>query len=85
MSDVENRITRVLAQVLTDVAAAGMTPEADLIDEYGMDSLQMISFLLAVEDEFGIELDYENLDLADLRSVRQFAAYLAGLRVETQA
>ena len=85
MSDVENRVTRVLAQVRTDLDVAGMTVDADLIDEYGMDSLQMISFLLAVEDEFGIELDYENLDLADLRSVRQFAAYIAGLGVETQA
>jgi acyl carrier protein len=85
MTDTENRVAQVLAQVLTEADPAALTAEADLVTDLGMDSLQMISFLLAVEDEFGLELDYDNLELGDLRSVRQFAAYIDGLRVEAQA
>ena len=85
MTETENRVKQVLTQVLTEADPAAMTAEADLINDLGMDSLQMISFLLAVEDEFGLELDYDNLALDDLRSVRQFAAYIAELRVAAQA
>jgi acyl carrier protein len=85
MTDTENRVRQVLVRVLTEADPAAMTAGADLVTDLGMDSLQMISFLLAVEDEFGLELDYDNLELGDLRSVRQFATYLTGLRVEAQA
>ena len=71
--------------VLTDVLSNGLTaddidPESDLVEEHGLDSLQMISFLLGIEDAFDIELDYENLELDDLRSVRQFATFVAEVK-----
>ncbi|MCE7008475.1 acyl carrier protein [Kibdelosporangium philippinense] len=77
MSDIEFTIKTVLAGVL----GAGITPleirsDADLVDEYGLDSLQTISFLLGIEDAFDLELDYETLELDHLRSVNQFAAFI---------
>ncbi|WNV85496.1 acyl carrier protein [Umezawaea sp. Da 62-37] len=79
-ADVEERIKAVLAGVLANgIDPAGMAHDADLVEEYGLDSLQMISFLLGIEDEFDVELDYENLELDDLRSVRQFAGFVTGL------
>ncbi len=78
MSDTEFTIKTVLAGVL----GSGITPEqissdADLVDDYGLDSLQTISFLLGIEDAFDLELDYETLELDHLRSVDQFTAYIA--------
>ncbi|MFE3738456.1 acyl carrier protein [Streptomyces sp. NPDC059134] len=82
VDEIELRIKDVLAGVLPDGAARdAIGPDTDLIDEYGLDSLQVISFLLGIEDAFDIELDYENLRLDDLRSVRQFVGYIAGLGV----
>jgi acyl carrier protein len=84
VSDVESRIKRVLAGVLANgTTAAEIGSAADLVEEYGLDSLQMIAFLLGVEDEFGLELDYEHLELDDLRAVRQFAAYVERLTAVT--
>lgn len=81
VTDIESEIKAVLAEVLANgTSAEEIGSEADLIDEYGLDSLQMISFLLAVEDRFDLELDYEGLDLDDLRSVRQFTGYVTELR-----
>lgn len=82
MDEIELKIKTVLAGVFPEgTSLDGIGPETDLIDEWGMDSLQMISFLLGIEDAFDIELDYGNLQLDDLRSVRQFTGYVAGLGV----
>jgi acyl carrier protein len=86
VSDVESRVKHVLADVLANgTSAEEISSAADLVEQYGLDSLQMIAFLLGVEDEFGLELDYENLELDDLRAVRQFAAYVERLTAVTSS
>ncbi|RKT87093.1 acyl carrier protein [Saccharopolyspora antimicrobica] len=79
----------MLANVLANVLGSGMTADdisadADLVDEYGLDSLQMIAFLLGIEDTFDVELDYENLRLDHLRSVSEFADFVSNLRAAAQ-
>ena len=71
----------VLAGVLDGTDPALIGSDADLVDDYGLDSLQVISFLLGIEDRFDVELDYEGLELDDLRSVRQFADHVRGVLV----
>jgi acyl carrier protein len=83
--EIEERVKKVLAGVLDNgVAAEEIGPEADLVEQYGLDSLQTITFLLAIEDEFDLELDYPNLQLDDLRSVRQFSTFVARLAAPVQ-
>ncbi|GHH76880.1 hypothetical protein GCM10018793_23650 [Streptomyces sulfonofaciens] len=77
--NVVERVRKVLAEVLPGELQAQDIPEdADMVTELGLDSLTAIEFLLRVEDEFDIELDYENLSLAQLTSVRQFSAEVIG-------
>ena len=77
MNEVEDKVRDVLVDVLAGrFTAEQVSLEADLVEEYGLDSLQMISFLLGIEDTFDLELDYENLELDHLRSVAQFASYV---------
>ncbi len=81
--EIEERVKVVLAKVLDNgVTAEEIGPEADLVEQYGLDSLQTITFLLAIEDEFDLELDYPQLQLDDLRSVRQFSGFVARLADE---
>jgi acyl carrier protein len=80
MSDLVFEIKTVLARVLANgTAVDDIGTTADLVEEYGLDSLQTISFLLGIEDALNVELDYENLELEHLRSVGQFAAYVGRL------
>ncbi|MEU0096778.1 phosphopantetheine-binding protein [Kribbella sp. NPDC006257] len=83
--EIEDRVKVVLAKVLDNgLTAEEIGSEADLVEEYGLDSLQTITFLLAIEDEFDLELDYPQLQLDDLRSVRQFSTFVARLAAPVQ-
>ncbi|MFV2019324.1 acyl carrier protein [Micromonospora sp. LOL_023] len=80
MEEIYATIKNVLAGVLMNgTEAADIATDADLVEEYGLDSLQAISFLLGVEDVFDIELDYDSLSLDLLRSVRTFGSWVATL------
>ena len=86
MSDeIDFEIRAVLASVLDNgITADDISVDADMIIDYGIDSLQVINFLLSIEDTFDVELDYENLELDHLRSVREFTDFVAGLRAVAQ-
>ena len=86
MSDeIDFEIRAVLASVLDNgITADDISVDADMVIDYGIDSLQVINFLLAIEDTFDVELDYENLELDHLRSVREFTDFVAGLRAVAQ-
>lgn len=53
-----------------------VTPATDLVNEVGLDSLQMIQFILLVEEAFGVEIQYEDLDFECLLSVQSFMRFL---------
>jgi acyl carrier protein len=75
-----DQVKGLLAEVLGDPQlAATIGDEADIVVELGLDSIQMINFLLRVEDALNVELDFENLDLSHLSSVRGFCEFIATL------
>ena len=41
----------------------GMTMESNLITDVALDSLQFINLILALEDEYEFEIDFEELDI----------------------
>jgi acyl carrier protein len=76
MEGVVRRIAAVLARVMEEPALAGrVTPDTSLLYDLGIDSLHMIRFLLEVEEEFNVEIDFESLDTEHLESVKAFCAF----------
>lgn len=79
ITETETRVRNVLAEVLEGrIPVEEITVDADMVQDLGLDSLQAIQFLLRVEDEFDVELDYESLSLDHLRSVRFFTTEVLG-------
>jgi acyl carrier protein len=71
------RMKRLVAEVVGDESLAGrLADDTDLINDLGLDSIQTISLLLRIEDEFDVEVDFEGLDLDHLRSLRGFTEFL---------
>jgi acyl carrier protein len=77
-TDIEQSVIRVLSQVLSGrIQGYDIALGDDIIDDLGLDSLEAISFFLQIEDTFDIELDYDELSMDHLRSVREFCDYMS--------
>jgi acyl carrier protein len=71
------KIKKIIAKVLEEPGLENsLSDNADLINDVGLDSLQMIDFMLKIEEEFDIEMDFESLNFNDMRSIHKFGEYL---------
>jgi acyl carrier protein len=76
------RIGDLVARITKNPAWAGkVTATTDLVNEVGLDSLQMIDFLLGLEDEFRVEVDFDSLDVQHLTSVEALCRFVGTLPV----
>lgn len=57
-----------------------ITDRTNLIEDVGIDSLQLINFLLKIEDEFDVEFDFEEFDMSILNEFKTFCDYVEEMR-----
>ena len=55
MSDIEARVKKIIAEQL-GVEEAQVTNEKSFVADLGADSLDTVELIMALEDEFGIEI-----------------------------
>ncbi len=60
---------------LEDVTPATFNPDLDLVDEVGVDSMDLATIALVIRDEFGIRIDED--DYPKLTTIRIIAQYIA--------
>ncbi|MBP1999945.1 acyl carrier protein [Paenibacillus shirakamiensis] len=53
-----------------------LSPHTDLNNDIGLDSLQMIQFMLKVEDQLQVDIDYDLFDYEHLHSIDAFITFL---------
>jgi acyl carrier protein len=78
-----DELERVIAQVLAEVKRdpslpARIAPGTNLLQEVGLDSLELTDLVLRLEDALGLTVDYERFNLRHLHSLAAFAEFLAG-------
>lgn len=73
MTDTEQRIRKIIAQHMNFVDDASIKVDSDW-DSLSMDSLDTIELVMAVEEEFGIEIPDE--DAQDVANFGQLVAYV---------
>jgi acyl carrier protein len=61
---------------LEDVTPESFDPEVDLVDEIGIDSMDLATVALVLQDEYGIRIDED--DYPKLTTVKKIAAYIHG-------
>lgn len=59
---------------LEEVTVATFDPELDLVDELGIDSMDLATIALVLQDEYNITIDED--DYPKLRNVRLIAEYI---------
>ncbi len=78
-NDIKQTITRIAEIIINELKLEDVTPETfnpdlDLIDEVGVDSMDLATVALVLRDEYGIRIDED--DYPKLTSVRIIAQYI---------
>ena len=58
---VQDKISEIIVEQL-GVKAEEVTPEASFVDDLGADSLDTVELVMALEEEFGIEIPDEDAE-----------------------
>lgn len=61
MSDIEQRVRKIVAEQL-GVAEADIKNESSFVDDLGADSLDTVELVMALEDEFEMEIPDEQAE-----------------------
>lgn len=69
-------IKNLLKQLKPDLNISQITEETDLIDEIGLDSLETIQFILGLEDDCDVEIDFDSFEFDLLHRVGDLVQYL---------
>jgi acyl carrier protein len=77
--EVDNIIVRITEIMINELKLEDVTPETfdpdiDLVDEVGIDSMDLATVALVLRDEYGIRIDED--DYPKLTNVRLIAEYL---------
>ncbi len=78
-SDIEKIMLRVAEIMidelkLEDVTPQTFNPDIDLVDEVGIDSMDLATVALVLRDEYGIRIDED--DYPKLTTIRLISAYI---------
>lgn len=62
-----------------------LSPRTELNNDIGLDSLQMIQFMLKVEEQLNVVIDYDQFDYEHLQSIDSFMTFLRSCEPQEQA
>ncbi len=77
--ETQERILRIAEIIIEELKLEEITPETfdpdmDLVDELGVDSMDLATVALVLQDEYGVFIDED--DYPKLKTVRLIAEYL---------
>jgi len=70
---VEEKVIKIIAEKL-NVSEDQVKPEASFVDDLGADSLDLVELVMAMEEEFGMEISDEEAE--KLRTVKDVLDYV---------
>ncbi|MBN1868917.1 acyl carrier protein [Candidatus Sumerlaeota bacterium] len=73
MSDVESKVKSIIVEQL-GVNADEVVPEAKFIEDLGADSLDLVELIMALEEEFGLDIPDEEAE--KIKTVGEAMAYV---------
>ncbi len=73
MEALNERVNTLVTDQL-GVDRKSLTPEANLLDDLGADSLDVVELVMAMEEEFGIEVPDD--DVENIRTISDIVQYI---------
>ncbi|MFV9644352.1 MAG: phosphopantetheine-binding protein [Desulfobacterales bacterium] len=74
----QEKVKEILAQIKEDPdIASTLSNNADILNDVGLDSIQIINFMLKIEEEFDVEIDYDNFNYNHMTSIDKLCQFLS--------
>jgi acyl carrier protein len=70
----------IVDRLFLDVDPAGIADDADLMQDYNLDSVNLFEIVVGLEEEFGLSLEDTDFCLETFASVRSIADFVASKR-----
>ena len=84
MSSLEEKVKKIIAEQLS-VSEDQITPEASFVEDLGADSLDTVELVMALEEEFEIDIPDEEDRHVPGRAQLHQVAHQPGLLIQQQA
>ncbi len=59
-----------------------LSNDADIINDVGLDSIQMINFILTVEERFDINIDFEKFNYEHMGSINKLCQFISDSKTD---
>lgn len=76
----EEEVRARIQTIFRDDMELEITPDTDVIDGGVLDSMVFVQLLVRLEEEFGVTVDVETLELEEFRNIASIARYVVGSR-----
>jgi acyl carrier protein len=63
-----------------DTLAEKIENSTDLLNEIDIDSLQLINIILQIEDKLDVEINFDEFDMNNLKSIDSLCRYINSMR-----
>ena len=85
LSEIKSGVIKLLVEVTENQELdSQLSDSTNLVEDIGLDSIQLINFILTLEDEFGIDVDFEAFDFDNLKSLKSLCEYIGNLLKESE-
>jgi acyl carrier protein len=72
---IQDRINKLLSE---KIHIAAPSVETDLMESGLLDSLSLVELMAGLEEEFGIKISFDEIELDNFRSVARIAEFVSG-------
>jgi len=83
MTNEEEIVARIGSIFEDTLSMSAPAPDLDIIDAALLDSLTLVSLLFAIEQEFGMEIPLDSLEIDDFRTLQSIAKMIASAGVSS--
>lgn len=72
----EEKIIKILREHIDELKEIEVKPDTELISSGYLESFDIISIVVSLEEAFGVELSLDNMELEDFNTVKSIAEML---------
>jgi acyl carrier protein len=75
-SSKEQKVIGIIAEIKDNKKLLDLTPDKSIVADAQLSSLELVTFIFRIEEEFDCQIDFENFNYQHLSSIKTFCDFL---------